>query len=103
MRSLRIGHAGSAGQSPARGFPRSRQCQYHEERASSSARPMARIDMSDNGNGRRGGEGPGARVIVKAKAQTQKPSMYKGLMLNQHDTPRQVGVATPRRRFQQSA
>src|SRR5260370_30926115 len=84
-----------------RGFPRHQQCQYHPERASPSARPMARTDMSDNG--RRGGEGPGTGVIVKAKPKTKKPSMYKVLMLNDDYTPMEFVVHILQRLFQKSA
>src|SRR5207342_3921443 len=87
---MRGGHAGSAVQNPGRGFPRPGQCQYHQRRASPSARPMARIDMSDNG--KRGEEGPGTGVIVKAKPKTKKPSMYKVLMLNDDYTPMEFVV-----------
>ena len=34
----------------------------------------ARTEMSDNG--KRGEEGPGTGVVVKAKPKTKKPSMY---------------------------
>src|SRR5207253_2507767 len=85
---------------PARGFPPARQCQYHEGRASPSARPMARIEMSDND--RRGGEGPGTGVIVKAKPKTKKPSMYKVLMLNDDYTPMEFVVHTLERFFQKN-
>jgi ATP-dependent Clp protease adaptor protein ClpS len=46
--------------------------------------------MSDNG--RRGEEGPGTGVIVKAKPKTKKPSMYKVLMLNDDYTPMEFVV-----------
>jgi ATP-dependent Clp protease adaptor protein ClpS len=46
--------------------------------------------MSDNG--RRGEEGPGTGVIVKAKPKTKKPSMYKVLMLNDDFTPMEFVV-----------
>ena len=46
--------------------------------------------MSDNG--RRGEEGPGTGVIVKPKAKTKKPSMYKVLMLNDDYTPMEFVV-----------
>jgi ATP-dependent Clp protease adaptor protein ClpS len=52
--------------------------------------PSARIEMSDNG--RRGEEGPGTGVIVKAKPKTKKPSMYKVLMLNDDYTPMEFVV-----------
>jgi ATP-dependent Clp protease adaptor protein ClpS len=41
--------------------------------------------MSDIG--KRGEEGPGTGVVVKAKPKTKKPSMYKVLMLNDDYTP----------------
>jgi ATP-dependent Clp protease adaptor protein ClpS len=56
------------------------------ERAASSAR----TEMSDNG--KRGEEGPGTGVIVKAKPKTKKPSMYKVLMLNDDYTPMEFVV-----------
>src|SRR5438874_4340253 len=46
--------------------------------------------MSDNG--RRGEEGPGTGVIVKPKAKTKKPAMYKVLMLNDDYTPMEFVV-----------
>ena len=46
--------------------------------------------MSDNG--KRGEEGPGTGVIVKAKPKTKKPSMYKVLMLNDDYTTREFVV-----------
>jgi ATP-dependent Clp protease adaptor protein ClpS len=69
-------------------------------RASPSARPSAREDMSDNG--RRGGEGPGTGVIVKPKAKTKKPSMYKVLMLNDDYTPMEFVVHILERFFAKS-
>jgi ATP-dependent Clp protease adaptor protein ClpS len=66
-----------------RGFSRGRQSQYLGGAA-------ARIDMSDNG--RRGDEGPGTGVVVKAKPKTKKPSMYKVLMLNDDYTPMEFVV-----------
>jgi ATP-dependent Clp protease adapter protein ClpS len=55
--------------------------------------------MSDNG--RRGEEGPGTGVIVKPKAKTKKPAMYKVLMLNDDYTPMEF-VAHPRTLFSRS-
>ncbi len=46
--------------------------------------------MSDIG--KRGEEGPGTGVVVKAKPKTKKPSMYKVLMLNDDYTPREFVV-----------
>ena len=46
--------------------------------------------MSDNG--RRGDEGPGTGVVIKAKPKTKKPSMYKVLMLNDDYTPMEFVV-----------
>jgi ATP-dependent Clp protease adaptor protein ClpS len=83
---MRAGHAGQQREGPARGFPAAGQSQYHARRGSLSAR----IDMSDNG--RRGEEGPGTGVIVKAKPKTKKPSMYKVLMLNDDYTPMEFVV-----------
>src|SRR5579884_1013836 len=51
---------------------------------------IARIDMSDIG--KRGEEGPGTGVVVKAKPKTKKPSMYKVLMLNDDYTPMEFVV-----------
>src|SRR5712672_2019316 len=65
---------------PGKVFSHPRQSQYHEGRLS----PSARIDMSDNG--RRGEEGPGTGVIVKRKAKTKKPSMYKVLIVKYNHT-----------------
>ena len=62
--------------------------------------PSARIDMSDNG--RRGEEGPGTGVIVKPKAKTKKPSMYKVLMLNDDYTPMEFVVHILERFFSKS-
>jgi ATP-dependent Clp protease adaptor protein ClpS len=56
--------------------------------------------MSDNG--RRGGEGPGTGVIVRAKPKTKKPSMYKVLMLNDDYTPMEFVVHTLERFFAKS-
>ena len=58
--------------------------------------------MSDNGNGRQGGEGPGTGVIVKPKPKTKKPSMYKVLMLNDDYTPMEFVVHTLERFFQKN-
>jgi len=69
-----------------RGFYDDRQSRYH----AGASIPPARIDMSDNG--RRGEEGPGTGVIVKAKPKTKKPSMYKVLMLNDDYTPMEFVV-----------
>jgi ATP-dependent Clp protease adaptor protein ClpS len=41
---------------------------------------------------RNGGEGPATSVIVKPKAKTKKPSMYKVLMLNDDYTPMEFVV-----------
>ena len=49
-----------------------------------------RADMSENG--KRGDEGPGTGVVVKAKPKTKKPSMYKVLMLNDDYTPMEFVV-----------
>jgi ATP-dependent Clp protease adaptor protein ClpS len=93
---MRGGQAGPQPTAPARGFPRHRQSQYHEGRAS----PSARIDMSDNG--KRGEEGPGTGVIVKAKPKTKKPAMYKVLMLNDDYTPMEFVVHILERFFAKS-
>ena len=54
------------------------------------AKLSARTKMSDNG--KRGEEGPGTGVVVKAKPKTKKPSMYKVLMLNDDYTPMEFVV-----------
>src|SRR5260370_37942173 len=59
--------------------------------------PSARIDMSDKG--KRGEEGPGTGVIVKAKPKTKKPAMYKVLMLNDDSTPMEFVVRILERFF----
>jgi ATP-dependent Clp protease adaptor protein ClpS len=56
--------------------------------------------MSDNG--RRGEEGPGTGVIVKAKPKTKKPSMYKVLMLNDDYTPMEFVVDVLEHIFQKN-
>ena len=56
--------------------------------------------MSDNG--RRGDEGTGTGVIVKPKAKTKKPSMYKVLMLNDDYTPMEFVVHVLERFFNKS-
>ena len=56
--------------------------------------------MSDNG--RRGEEGPGTGVIVKPKAKTKKPSMYKVLMLNDDYTPMEFVVDVLQHIFQKN-
>ena len=56
--------------------------------------------MSDNG--RRGGEGPGTGVIVKAKPKTKKPAMYKVLMLNDDYTPMEFVVDVLQHIFQKN-
>jgi len=76
---------------PEKGFYGARQSQYHQGYASNSIgsdRPGSA--MSDNG--KRGEEGPGTGVIVKAKPKTKKPSMYKVLMLNDDYTPMEFVV-----------
>ncbi len=59
-----------------------------------------RIEMSDNG--KRGEEGPGTGVVVKAKPKTKKPSMYKVLMLNDDYTPMEFVVHILERFFSKS-
>jgi ATP-dependent Clp protease adaptor protein ClpS len=54
------------------------------------AESSPRADMSENG--KRGEEGPGTGVVVKAKPKTKKPSMYKVLMLNDDYTPMEFVV-----------
>ena len=43
-------------------------------------------------NGKRGEDGPGTGVVVKAKPKPKKPSMYKVLMLNDDYTPMEFVV-----------
>jgi ATP-dependent Clp protease adaptor protein ClpS len=56
--------------------------------------------MSDIG--KRGEEGPGTGVVVKAKPKTKKPSMYKVLMLNDDYTPMEFVVHILERFFSKS-
>ena len=56
--------------------------------------------MSDNG--KRGEEGPGTGIVVKAKPKTKKPSMYKVLMLNDDYTPMEFVVHILERFFNKS-
>jgi ATP-dependent Clp protease adaptor protein ClpS len=70
--------------------------QYHE--AANEAIGPSR--MSDNG--KRGEEGPGTGVVVKAKPKTKKPSMYKVLMLNDDYTPMEFVVHILERFFAKS-
>jgi len=51
---------------------------------------IPRVKMSENG--KRGEDGPGTGVVVKAKPKTKKPSMYKVLMLNDDYTPMEFVV-----------
>jgi ATP-dependent Clp protease adaptor protein ClpS len=56
--------------------------------------------MSDNG--KRGGDGAGTGIVVKAKPKTKKPSMYKVLMLNDDYTPMEFVVHILERFFNKS-
>jgi ATP-dependent Clp protease adaptor protein ClpS len=67
-------------------FARLQKANIIRQRAASSPR----ADMSENG--KRGEEGPGTGVVVKAKPKTKKPSMYKVLMLNDDYTPMEFVV-----------
>jgi ATP-dependent Clp protease adaptor protein ClpS len=67
-------------------FPDRPKANIMRERVASSLR----TEMSDNG--KRGEEGPGTGVVVKAKPKTKKPSMYKVLMLNDDYTPMEFVV-----------
>ena len=67
-------------------FPDRPKANIMRERVASSLRS----EMSDNG--KRGEEGPGTGVVVKAKPKTKKPSMYKVLMLNDDYTPMEFVV-----------
>jgi ATP-dependent Clp protease adaptor protein ClpS len=71
---------------PRKWFSALLESQYHEAAAWRSAQ----VNMSDNG--KRGEEGPGTGVVVKAKPKTKKPSMYKVLMLNDDYTPMEFVV-----------
>jgi ATP-dependent Clp protease adaptor protein ClpS len=86
----------AAAPTASKAFAEGGQSQYYEGRTS----PSARIDMSDNG--KRGEEGPGTGVIVKAKPKTKKPSMYKVLMLNDDYTPMEFVVHILERFFSKS-
>ena len=57
-------------------------------------------DMSDIR--KRGEEGPGTGVVVKARPKTKKPSMYKVLMLNDDYTPMEFVVHILERFFNKS-
>src|SRR3546814_1914307 len=50
------------------------------------------MSNGDRKNGGRKGEGPATGVVVKAKPNTKKPSMYKVLMLNDDYTPMEFVV-----------
>src|SRR5690242_4128117 len=79
---------------PAAGAPRATENTFLDRPKANiiaqRAGPSARIEMSDNG--KRGEEGPGTGVVVKAKPKTKKPSMYKVLMLNDDYTPMEFVV-----------
>src|SRR5216683_3035890 len=77
-------------------FPDRPKANIMRVRVASSLRP----EMSDNG--KRGEEGPGTGVVVKAKPQTKKPSMYKVWMLNDDYTPMEVVVHILERFFNRS-
>ena len=51
---------------------------------------------------KRGEDGPGTGVVVKAKPKTKKPSMYKVLMLNDDYTPMEFVVHILERFFNKS-
>jgi len=51
---------------------------------------------------KRGEEGPGTGVVVKARPKTKKPSMYKVLMLNDDYTPMEFVVHILERFFNKS-
>jgi ATP-dependent Clp protease adaptor protein ClpS len=55
-------------------------------------RGRGRLDEMSDIEKRNGGEGPNTGVIVKPKAKTKKPSMYKVLMLNDDYTPMEFVV-----------
>ena len=96
---MRREHAGQQRKSPEGAFPRRGKANIisaeHRHQLGS-----ARIDMSDNG--KRGEEGPGTGVIVKAKPKTKRPSMYKVLMLNDDYTPMEFVVHILERFFAKS-
>jgi ATP-dependent Clp protease adaptor protein ClpS len=57
--------------------------------------------MSENDK-RRGTDGPSSSVVVKPRAKTRKPTMYKVLMLNDDYTPMEFVVHVLERFFQKS-
>jgi ATP-dependent Clp protease adaptor protein ClpS len=57
-----------------------------------SIRATNRLGPKMSGNGKRGEEGPGTGVVVKAKPKTKKPAMYRVLMLNDDYTPMEFVV-----------
>ena len=94
-------HSGRGGSIRGKGFYRSRQSQYHcwgEHRH----RLGQWLGQEMRDNDRRGEEGPGTGVIVKPKAKTKKPSMYKVLMLNDDYTPMEFVVHILERFFAKS-
>ena len=59
--------------------------------------------MSDNDRrGGSGGDGPNTGVVVKPRAKTRKPAMYKVLMLNDDYTPMEFVVHVLERFFQKN-
>jgi ATP-dependent Clp protease adaptor protein ClpS len=70
----------------------------------SASHPLASVfdrredGRNDNGNG----DGPNTGVVVKTRAKTRKPAMYKVLMLNDDYTPMEFVVHVLERFFQKS-
>jgi ATP-dependent Clp protease adaptor protein ClpS len=71
-----------------------------------SVRPVERgqgnfapIRAAQRGPGQNGGTGPSTGVITKPRAKTQKPSMYKVLLLNDDYTPMEFVVHVLERFF----
>lgn len=65
---------------------------------------MADTDKRDTGgnDGEGGGNGPNTGVVVKTRAKTRKPAMYKVLMLNDDYTPMEFVVHVLERFFQKT-
>ena len=65
-------------------------------------REDGREDGRGPGNGTGNGDGPGTGVVVKSRAKTRKPAMYKVLMLNDDYTPMEFVVHVLERFFQKT-
>jgi ATP-dependent Clp protease adaptor protein ClpS len=83
-------------------FPRAGGFSYDLQAILDTGRMQAiAITMTGSGQ-RRGGDNPQTGVVVKAKAKTKKPSMYKVLMLNDDYTPMEFVVHVLERFFSKS-